>query len=239
MEFDKLLEEIDRTTSTATIKLDEINPRARPGMEVAVREAKDHLEELKTKYGQLVQERALGIFVLGNAEGVFQFASIAEYEGDTITLESDSLYRELARSIEQAMGDTRVFGPDAMSHLVTNLRTMAFEMGIVTLPVPKFEEAHCSSFNDTIAHVKKLVRLAMGDDLNSIYLKKVLVEKALKIRYTGSVVPVVVISDSESEIAGLSPMFQKGTTVVNVADGDNVTKEYVLKVFSSTKKKKK
>lgn len=234
--MDELVKEIVETDKLASIDLETIPWRSRTSMTNTVRDAQERLVGLKKTYFDRVNEATVGIFVMGpNAEA---WSKIAEDEGGTITVRADALYLRIADTIEPVVADRREFNVTAMAKLMSVLTDIGLEFRIGAMNVPKFHGMRVPDRQALVAHVRNIIREALGDDLSRMYLTREIQSKAYERRFKATVFPIVVIGlESVEEIEGLEPAVAKFGAKVVTDDETPITKESVLEVFENIKKR--
>lgn len=240
MTLENLLKEIETMKVLANQDPANFNPRSRPGLEMQVRQSKDTLASLKEQYSKELLDNSIGIFVSGTSESVQKFSVVAEKEGNTLTLDANELYEKLANEIEPSIGNSREFTSNQAMFLLGSLKGISKELGVTEMQAPKLHEIRVvRTHQDLVSYVRTVLREAAGDELNKLYLSNALTKKALKICYSGSVVPVVIVNAQQDEVNPLSKLFQKGAFNIPIDLEATIDKEYVLKTFQQTKKKLK
>lgn len=236
--LEKLVDELILTEEAANINLDYESPKTIQGKAIAKREAQEKLGSLLAQYEEFLLQGLAAIFTVGDADKQARFAKLASDEGSTITVECDSLYQRLADEVEGSMRTDRLFEPSQFARLLSAVSTVAKELKIAELPVIKYRDgAMLKTREDLVDHIRYLVRDALGDSLNRIYLSKKIVDAAMKSRYRQSVVPVVVTGATQEETEGLAGFFNKRVVIANVQE--DVTSEYVIQTFNDLKKQLK
>jgi hypothetical protein len=219
--------------------LDLIDPRVRPGWSLAVADAKHRLLTLRKDWKNSVLSHALAIFIMGDSDKAKEFSRIAEEEGNTITLDSDYIYRDIANDIEPLFGPTRQFRPEHLSKLVGLVKLWFEKYGVLKFdPVKVNDFPILNTTADIVVFIKQILRESVGDSLTAMYLGEELAEKAKTIKFNGGTLPVVVLNVTDEEVMGLSGMFSKVGATVNIKN-EEITTDLVFKVFKQAKKKLK
>ena len=235
----KLMEEIVETEKLASIDVEECDWRVRPGMSIAKADAKDKLEGLKKRYLDAISGTTFSLFVLGPKAEDFVKVAEAESAAPLLVLRADAIYHRLMERVEETLGANREFGTMQMGMVIRALSELARDLDIKAFDAPKFiESGTLVNTAAVLAHVRRIVREAVGDDFNRIFLTREITRKALEMRYTSTVLPVVVLGlESDDEVSGLNSIAARfGARVVAQ---DEVTKESVIEVFTEIKEKLK
>lgn len=231
-ELETLCEEYRVVHEAATADLEGADPRTRPGREMAKREAKERLEGVRRTFQAALKRGLAAIFVDGEPDVVAEFTRLAQEEGPVVAAAADALYRTIAEDVEAGMRSDRVFEPTQFARLQRQVGLVANDLDIGALPSLRFMDgAVLWTFEDVVAHARRLVRAAMGDQLNEQFLLKSVTGSALGIDYLQSVVPVVVTGATAEEREGLAAFFNQRTVHV-VAERDP---ESVLAAFTALK----
>lgn len=233
----QLMKEYDEAEKFANADLSSWPVKTLPGAQMRQRECKELVDTLAGKYADAVGDVIVTIFTTGPRSAQEAFAEIAKVEAETIVADSQSLYARLSGRCEESMGDRRTFGVTQLGILIGELTEVGRELNARNIPIPKiFDVTHCKTQQDVIDTVRNLVRGVVADALNMSSLSREVVKKALAIRYTKSVVPVVVIGASEEELGPLSKELFPGrlsTFTVDTTSLKALDKENVLQVFTS------
>jgi hypothetical protein len=113
------------------------------------------------------------------------------------------------------------------------------EVGLTQMSMPSRQEMPLvPTFQDTINHIRSIIRDAEGDDLNTVYVKELVAKRAFAIRYTGLLAPVLMVNALADEHNALARIFGKGGDVkVAVKSDDEINEEYLAKTLKRIRKK--
>lgn len=237
--IDSLLAEYDETLKVSQWDLADFPPAAAPGLSGRIRQARFELPKIAAAYEEAIRPNTVAIFVSGTDDQEQVFAGLAAQEGGTITVRADALYQTLAAPVERALaaGKGRQFTAHFGGMVSDGLRDVAAELGIASMNNPSFSAAPIlADRGAVVGHIREAVRTAVGDQLNAMYIARMLANVALQTRQTGAVIPVVVIGTTPGETEGVSKCFGRVGANVALPAEQEVTKEFVLKVFSDVKK---
>lgn len=237
MELKTIVNELVDAITASNINLEEVPRATRPAFEIAQRTAKDRMKSLNDTYCSELLKNAWVFVVHGSGLNPAIFAQIAEEEAGTITLNAEELYQRLAKPIDAALGARREFAPESVAALNRELRFISDELGIASMPAAKFTgSVSLPDLAATTAHVRTLIRGIVQDDLNRIFLRARLGQKALDMKFSDTPVPVVLVNATVDEAYGLAPIFNTNHTVT-IDENTEVTKEFVLSTFETATKK--
>jgi hypothetical protein len=239
MEVKKLLEQITADELAVAEDLGGWDPRTVIGKQMAKRQAEDRLGGLRAEYKKAVAEAAVGIVLEGSVETQADFAALAEDEASTITVNANEMYLTIAKKVLPSLGRDQLFTAtqsglmfEAIEEIATNVEApLALTAPIGTPPFSHvFSEQECANL------IRSVIRKAIGESLNALYLEKQVVEKALSVRYNSNVVPVVITNAVPEEVDGLVKALFAGRNFPVKLTG-NITKDSVLKTLLQIKKK--
>ena len=228
-QLQKLLEDIQKHTTTANIDLDNLPPSVRGGWGSSKREAAEKLVPLKQKYAAALMSGRAGVFLLGPSDKQADFGAVFTKYGDLVA-DADALYSRLATPVEAAMGDTRQWGVTQSHQLILGLKEVMTELNLTELDSPS--HAVMPILEDAKAvkeHIRSIVRQTLGDSLNRLYIEAQFAKAATEICYTNSTSPALVVNAREDEIAGLGKAFGRGILrTITLSAEDEVNVEFVL-----------
>jgi hypothetical protein len=235
--LEKLSAELDETEKDAAIIVDELPPNVRGGWATKVTEAKEALPRLKAQYRATLLRNAVAIFVNGDKAKVAAFAKLADEEGG-IVVDASDLYTRLAKEVELTLGDQRSWGIHQVHKFHLALQEVMHDLGLNQLPMPsRGEMPLVPTFDDTVAHIRHVLRDAVGDELNSLYIEEATAKRARAIRYIGVMAPVLIVGAQPDEQNVLAKSFSKGRAKVVVKAEDEINKEYLTETLKRIRKK--
>lgn len=211
-----------------------------PGAQMRQRECRDLMAKIEGLYSDVLRAGAFTMFPLvedGKPETLEQFLRAVRETANPLVFSARTLYQKLADDIEPTLGDRRTFGITQVVRLVTLLTDLGRDLGFRNIPLPQqLDMVHCSTGDDLVAHVRLLVRSMNGDALNRAYIESEIVKRALSIRYTRSIVPVVITDATQSEVDGLGTALFSGSYFPVPLTLEQTDNENVLKILSDIKK---
>lgn len=197
------------------------------------------LEKLKTLIVNEVKATAFGVVLTGDEEAIKVFADISEENANTINVPADGLFNRICDEIEPSIGDRRTFGTTQLSMLITSMSRLGRELNLEdVLPVPQIDDlVHVKSRDALREYVRYLMRkVGAAEVLNSAWIEKQVSERALEIRYTNHVVPVILTGAVEAEAATLGKTLFSGRTYTHKVTKENATAESVMQTLGEIRK---
>ncbi len=234
-----ILEQLRVYRETLERDPDEVPARTRPGFENLRREAKDGIKGLTKEYGDKLYASSICFYPNGPEEKVTEFVAVAQQEAPSmIAVNARDLYTRLANSIWPSMEYKGQFTMDCYSSLVRELRYVAMDLDVAEIKPPRYGEPFaCSKFSELVEYVTKLVREAMGDDLNKLYLRKQIVDCAIENKLT-SALPIILIGAAPDEAKALGEEFTIFAPVP-ISSTTEITPEFAISTFKRYSKKQK
>lgn len=242
MTLEEILKGIDAAAVMAAIDTTEPQyAKTKTGMDVAVRQAKERLAKLKEDYAKTVLQSGVAIFLFGSAEKCATFSKLVEEMGEAVVVDAGELYtKEFLPIVEGSIGLGREWNSTQTSILHRLLGEVSKGINVHltrTLRLPS--QGAVPTKQDTLDFIRNAIRNELGDGFNTEYLKKIIAREGLKIRYMGSVAPVIVLNSTPEEAVGLGQIFGRGKANVTINDEDEVNKEYIEKTFKNVQKQLK
>ena len=206
-----------------------------------IAQTRDSLKTLRAEYRQTFQSCALAVFVSGSPEKVAEFLAVAAAAGNEgIAVSASALYERLATGVEEGLAGRREWGIQQTYRLHSGLMEVMEEVGLTEMQMPdRATSPILPTHADVVSHVRQVVREAVGDELNSLYVEHLAVQKALEIRYIGVAVPVLVTDAREDERVGVARRFAKGSATVVVPETETVDEAFLVKAFKDVGKQLK
>jgi len=188
MTIKEILNQFIEKNAEANISLNNIPYTYRTGAEGNVRAARELAEKLKKQYFEEVAKSAIIIAVKGQQSE--QFAEIADANFETMSLSHTGLLDRLYNTLKTKLARDS-YSQYEHSTLVGEIVALKNELEIVQLPLPALNTQETYYNQDLRKSMETVLSKTYGDSLNSVYLKKQLVEKALQSRFDGNVLPVI------------------------------------------------
>lgn len=237
--LEKIAGELEATTKTANMSVDDLPWNTRPAWMTKITAAKDAIKPLEAEYKAQLLRSAVAIFVDGSPEKVKTFAKIVHDEREGVVVDASALYDRLTLGVEATMGHTREWGIGQIHKLHQLLMEVMHDAKLdeIEMPSRASVDRKLPTRQDVYDHIRNIVRAACGDRLNARYLETLAAREALAIRYTHNIVPVVVLHATPDEIQVLGASYAKGFAPAPIRDDEEVTKELMVKVFRDVNKK--
>jgi hypothetical protein len=164
-----------------------------------------------------IAEHSGGIFVTG--PGAQSFAAIAEDEAPALVLDAAEMYDGIAKVWFPTVRVDKVFAVDSLPSFMMGLNEVLFNLGVRRIIPPDFGKRFgtpVTSFEDAVNLTREILRTTLGDDLNVLYLRSRLTDKAIAAEWDLKFITVVVLNATLDEThAGtlFNDLFFSGTTV--------------------------
>lgn len=229
--------ELDGVLRTANVNLDEVPTSAAGGWATAIREAKERADQLIDEYQKVLNANSVAIFVSGSPHKVSEFQSLVKDNGG-FCIDATSLYRRMTEAIlptfaEQELAKGATWGVAQISRLGGLLREVMGELKIKELDAPTRDAATVMrNGDDILAYIKKSIEsTSTGKGFNRAYMLQDLYRQTRANRYTGNTAPVFIINSDDK--AYLSETYGKGTASINIADTDELNKDYLTEILKN------
>lgn len=234
-ELESSLKNYNETLSLANLSLDDVPNSVRSGREAQKRQAQAGLEDAKALYATNLKKSAFGMVIAG--PGANKFVDIAKEEAEVLTVDAMAMYRRIADRVAPAMGSNRDFGVSHYSTVIQELRVIAEELGIDSMPSPIWSEpVAVGSAEGLLKHIQSMVESSVGLDLLALYVNRQMTNAGLVANSDKNTVPVLLTGLEVATAEALLPKaFHEGRTSLVVTD-ENVNKEVVLEAFDKVKK---
>ncbi len=230
--FEALLARYSAARAAASINIEEVPVRVRPGNLVAKRAAEDELPGLVAAVkAAVIPSRLVAVFAGGDPAGVEALADLLRKNGD-IVLDAGAFYNDLGAFAEAAMGNSRSreFNTVCFSRMMSALREAAQLFGIKLDRNPEYEEAICRDTAAVVAHVRQLVRGTYGDVFTVTALSNAIVDAVVKGNLSDKRIPVLILNANEEEQPAISQLFSRARAH-EFEPGFEATPESVSTIF--------
>jgi hypothetical protein len=230
--LETIVAEIDKASVTANKNLEDLHPNVRGGWSLAILDAKDKLKVLRGEYKTALFKSAVAIFPEGEAAKVAEFALLVRDENEGLSVNAHALYERLADALEPTFSEARTWGIAQTHKLHLLLQEVMFELSIAEIPFPSTaQEVVVPTREALVAQVRSMLRDSVGDDLNRLYLEKLIVDEATKIRYTNERTPVLILGASQDEAPALAKFMALGSFRIKITNEDVVNKDFMIQAF--------
>lgn len=231
----KLLDLYKATKAEAEADIDSVGLwTARPGREMAKRQAQAELPNIVREYESALAERWGAMLVSSDdVERVAKFVEIAGPSAAVVDIRD--FYKQLASVIEPVMRRDRQFEPSQFAHLLSQFERVVKQLGVNGAPVLRYTGAPILSDEAALAeHIRGLVNQQDGSRVVLAWIRRAIADAAFAMGYQRAALPVVVLGATENEHAGLKTLFD-GRVVAVVLDAP-VDDAVVAEAFQALKK---
>jgi len=242
---EQTLEQIE-TRLSAALKLSNADlsgwdPRTRPSIEIAKRQAGDDVAGLKLQYEVAFTRGAVAIFLAGSEADQKEFAELAETEGGTVTVDGKAMYRRISAKVLPTIGGDKQFGTTQSFIFIMEMQDIMRELNISDWVAPaSTQPATINNEADMLQLASQLVGKIGGAATLKTFIVKQATEQAIQLRYTKGVNAVVITGLGEPEREALKGLvFTGDNIVVELPEGKQVNTDTVIKAFIQLKKTKK
>lgn len=234
-ELEKALSDYNANVALANLNLDEVPTKVRAGKEGQKRQAQANLETMEKAYGEQLRKVTFGLAVMGPGADKFIKEFVAEAD-TSLVVNGAEIYQRIADRVAPAMGNTKEFGVSHYGIVITELRTIANELNILSMPSPKWSEPVSVATTDGLLnHVRSMVDSSAGVELTSLYLRRQISNAGLKAGSDAPTVPVLVTGlDPQTAEELLVRTFPEGRFAL-VNTKETTTKEDVLEAIKNIK----
>lgn len=204
-------------------------------------DATTELDTIKKDYEATLKETAFGIILLGDPAEMEKFAKFCADECHTLNVAADGFYDRICESVEPSIGDRKTFGTSQLGLMIRALDTIGRELGARNIPLPQIDDlVHVKNREELRAYVRHLIRkTGIGDTLNAAWIQKETTKRALEIRYSRPVVPVVLTGATEEEASTLQSTLFSGTSFIVPVNKENSDPDSILKCLGEIRTKLK
>jgi len=235
--LNQILAEMASQTLVANTSLDTVKVANKGSMGIAIADAAANIKVLRQEYATKLSTRVVTIFLSGPISLQETFAKLAEEEGETLTVDSQAIYKKMATDVEPTIGAQRQFGGTQANHLIRSLEEVARAAGAEFLAVPRLQEVMTvNDFDEHVRVIRDMIRTQVGDDLNRRAIEARIIDLALEKRYSEKVIPVVVLGSSPEEAILQEKIFTGNGIKVALGPDQIVDKEFVLSTFTQIRK---
>lgn len=217
LELEDVLMEIEEAKETLAKDLDEVAPATRGGFEVSKRVAADALPGLTSRYGNLLLEGAVGLFLAGPKAATDKFAEEARVIAGALVVDAGALYERFAAAAEPSMGQSREFAAWQTRKYLVCLEEVTDELGLRLGKWPDIARVPVlREHQDVVDYLRAVTRAAYGDQLLAAYVTAEVARVGVKESCSAPTVPVIVLGTIVAEHAVLSSLFRKGARGITV-----------------------
>jgi len=240
--LESILKDLSDAKKVSETELDTIPLAGRPGMQMAIRQAKADIPKLLEVYQQRVYTVMSVYFPFGDPAKCLAFADLAAKEGGAVKVDADRVYREIAtKYVELTLGRTREFGTTQLLKVAEGLREVLAAAGYpnATFQQPKLKDVRAvPTVDHTVAYVREICENSFGTELTLVFIKKDLTDLAFATQFAGKVFRAVILNASDAERANLAGAFRR-VTPVDVDSAEAIDEAFVAATFTGRVQPKK
>lgn len=187
-DLQKIIAEMADLEAEASINLNEVDRSVRAGAEGRVRQAKTRLDVLRRKYLNDITPHLVLIGVKGPAAE--KFAQIASEKYNTIAVDYKFLPKFLLRKLEEhkMRGDYNQYAHWVIMSELTGIKA---RYDVARMASPAYSAIAPYNGKPLLEAVSIMLSSTYGASLDSAVLRREIGNAALKLRFNGSMLPVV------------------------------------------------
>lgn len=221
MSLEKILKQINEEKEVALMDLDTVSPRALTYKKGQVNSAKARLEGLYIEYKNELLKRA--IFILVTGEDNAKFANIAENEYKCFSLDGKVLFKEIVNEISPEIYEGKTMNApifDVISNVLEDKMKKLDVMSYNSLIFDTRYQRVVKTKGEMIDLVGQAIGGIIGAEVIGLDALERITLQAVNSNYKSGIVPILLHSDDESFIVGISDSLRKlNPRVVRVAAG--------------------
>lgn len=228
-----LLQQIKETEEHTRIEVSGVPYAMRSGWEMRKNQAIEALPGLMADLRKVtVPQRLVGIIASGDPKVV---AEVAEFlaSGGGVSVDAAGLYKQIAEKIEPTYSTDRFFRTNQFMGVGIFCQKVSESFGYNGVDLD-YLEAFCHTFDDSVAHIRDLIKKSVGDRLLVGYLTAEITKTVAEKSLDAERLPVVVTGSIDSERPGLRSLFARTAEFTFPADFV-VTREALLEILKSAK----
>jgi len=224
--LDEVLTEYTKADALSRKNLDSVPEATRAGHATAIRQAKDKLPTLRVEYLTAILKNAVGFFVEGDPVKAEKFSKIASESG-AFDLNAVAIFEVLADQIQGTMGGKREFSVTQVGQLDRALKDLVEKTGYTG----QLNRISISSLQvvpnraKLVNYIKELVNRTNGSTPSVVSAQNDLVTKAMKAKFNGKRLVVVVRNATSTDRSALMGLFTK-VVKVNVDEADQIDEKF-------------
>jgi hypothetical protein len=138
----------------------------------------------------------------------------------------------LAKIVEPTYNGERLFMSNQHTGVSLKCEELAKELNLSRINL-EFAEAYCNTFEESEAHIRKLVRATCADRLNVALLINQVVERVISAQLDDSKLPVIVLNAKEDEHPALRALFSKSCVHEFAASDEAPSRESIVSILKT------
>lgn len=221
MSLEKILSQINLEKEVALMDLDTISAKALPYKKGQVEAAKAKLEGLYIDYKNELLKRAIFILVTGPDNATF--ANVAESEYKCFSLDGKTLFKEIVSEISPEVYEGKTMNApifDIVSNVLEDKMKRLDIMSYNSLIFDTRYQRVVKNKGEMVDLVGQAIAGIIGAEVIGLDALERITLKAVNSNYKSGIVPILLHSDDEGFIVGISESLRKlNPRVVRVAAG--------------------
>ena len=222
MNLKDILKEIEDTKTVANQDLSQVDPRARTYKTGQVNSAKTKLEQLYINYKNVMLDNAIFILVTGAESG--SFAKIAKSEFKCFEQDGKLFYKDIVKELNPQLYRGKNMSSSVFDVIGNVVEDKMIELDVIGYNAITFSSKYARTVNSE-SEMVELVQQTVNDTIGSEVIGLDVLERISKLGvnsgYKSKLVPIVLHSEDESFIDGISSNLSNlNGRVVKIAAGD-------------------
>jgi hypothetical protein len=221
----KIIADMADLEAEASVSLNAVHVSVRAGAEGRIRQAKTQLEKLRVQYLNDIMPHTILIAVTGPAAE--KFATIAAEKYNTIAIDYKFLFNKLVAKLQARKARPKY---DQFTHrfVMDELNSIKNTYGIAKMATPTYNGMARYSNKPLAEAVDILLKDTYGSSLDSAVIRREIGKAALKLRFNGSMLPVVLYNfDSDLDTGVDTNVLPRPVALLRAAK--NLSEEQVKK----------
>lgn len=230
MSFQESFKNLKEMQELANLDLNGTPSASRPGWESRKREAQLKLPEAFTRFLGETKANTTVLTIAGDTETTNEFVKIASGRQDTVVLNRDDVYFELAKGVFPQIGASGQFGIHNFYSFMRELNSVAADIGLTIQRQPSLKPTFVvKDLEHLAAHVRDIIEETFGPTLAQRFLQ-VKAARALMGKSPQSDKVFVVLTGGDSKFAE-----SLGSKAVTLTLEPPVTEENVAEAYAALK----
>lgn len=231
--------EIAQTKERAERDISEVDFRVRAAHESKKADASRRLKDLMGEYDAEVSGKWGGLLLLGPRSLQEAFAQRAEEAGPAVAVDIQPFWERLTSAVTPTMRRDRMWEPDQFSALLFAFAEVSREMDVQNMASLTYQgSVAVPDHQSLLGKVRDTVRQADKDETTALFVRVEALKEAIKVRYSRSILPVVVMGATSDELPRLQALFSGRAVTVDLSDltSSEVPDEIVREAFENLKR---
>ncbi|HEX9804388.1 MAG TPA: hypothetical protein VGA67_01795 [Candidatus Dojkabacteria bacterium] len=175
--------------------------------------SKENLKELFYQYKNALKERV--IFIMVNGKASKKFAETVDKNFSGMSFKAEEFYTKLVDQVDPQNYENKSLGNSMVDILSAVLENRALEIGVTAYPALLYKEKYASLIEtkeDLVKVFSKMVNEQIGAEFVGVDLLDQAAEQAVKKRFSGSILPLVVYTEDNDLLTALAKDFYEKLT---------------------------